>query len=259
MPVDMFASTFLNKLRSIQMPDEDFTKDGFIRDEEVWEEHFSAWRGVFDGICSINHTAGYGLPSYWDFYDLLKTSYGKHEKSGRFLRYFEEPLLIGMKHRVWLWYESGMAETHLYCCITDAIDDNMKCGVVAYDARLDWKHKCDLMVLIGGRPFIVDSFFGKMEGRDHILMRRGEVERETKRNTMESSHWGHVLENEVPHLRIVRNEWEGRSVNGVRLFSNRSIDALLMELYDAVDISPDIRHYISGHPPTPCQLSDCGV
>lgn len=88
-----------------------------------------------------------------------------------------------MEQRIKTWYESGMAETYLYVCLVEAIEDNHKEGLVLYDPRADWKLKADVLVLIRGKMVRINAFDGDMLARPQIEAKRDEVERIRKRNT----------------------------------------------------------------------------
>lgn len=136
-----------------------------------------------------------------------------------------------MRQRIWVWYESGMAETYLYSCLVQAVEDEMKEGLVLYDARSDWKHKADLLVLIRNEQIGINAFWGSVNGRTGVEGIREEVERERKVNTLNSSHWGNQQREQLHWLSISRSEQDSFKVNGVRLFTIRSINTLLRKIY----------------------------
>lgn len=69
-----------------------------------------------------------------------------------------------------------MAETHLYTCLVEAIEDKTRKGVVLYDPRADWKLKADTIVILSGQSVIVSSYFGNEELRPVVEMERDAVE-----------------------------------------------------------------------------------
>src|ERR1700761_5131603 len=160
MSVDMYERRFLGELWKLPpfVPND-------RRDQAVWDADFPAWRDLFTSLCLYGHSTGYRLPSYDEFFRYCETAYMKrHPHPERFALFFEQHL-SGMQQRVSAWYESGMAEIHLYVCLVEAIEDKDKRGVVLYDARADWKLKADLIVIIDGISIRVSSFFGDVSGR----------------------------------------------------------------------------------------------
>ncbi len=226
MPVDMFEWRFreeLNKLPPFTPNDE--------RDECVWRAEFPAWRALFSALCLWRHSTGYHLPSFDDFVSLCEKAYAEKHHGSRFARYFKGDLRDGMLQRISAWYESGMAETYLYVCLVEAIEDKSKAGVVLYDPRADWKLKADVVVIVNRQPMRVSAFIGDQTSRPAVEARRDTVERWRKRNTKESSHWGNTELERMPVLEIARTEGDQQIVNGVRLFSLSSINRLLGEIY----------------------------
>lgn len=225
MSVDMFERRFrieVEKLPSF-VPNDD-------RDPVVWAADFPAWRALFSSLCLYGHSTGYRLPSYDEFFRYCETAYTKrHPKRDRFISLFEQRL-PGVKQRVSAWYESGMAETHLYVCLVEAIEDKEKRGVVLYDPRADWKLKADLIVITGGKQVRVSSFFGDVSGRASTEARRDVVERQRKQKTMESAHWGNAELAAMPMVQIARTNTDFQVLNGLRLFSRAAINRLLMSI-----------------------------
>jgi hypothetical protein len=82
------------------------------RDPRVWKEGFPAWHALFSSLCLYGHSTGYRLPSFDNFFLYCKKAYTHTEnpKKEQFKPYFEGELLPGMRQRVSVWYESGMAE-----------------------------------------------------------------------------------------------------------------------------------------------------
>lgn len=226
MPVDMFESTFREELGRLTLA----PVEG--RDERVWKMGFPAWRAIFTGLCLLKHSSGYQLPSFEFYFNTCRRTYTElHPEAERFRHYFEEPLLPGMRQRVWVWYESGMAETYLYVCLVHALEDEMKEGLVLYDARADWKQKADLFVLFRGCQIAINAFWGSPAGRPQVEMSRDETERERKRNTMESAHWENREREGLRFLTIARSASNSYPVNGVRLFTLREVNKLLVQIY----------------------------
>src|SRR5450759_4626593 len=104
MSVDMFERRFreeLKKLPRLELNDQ--------RNQAVWSEGFPAWRALFTAACLWGHSTGYKLPSYESYFGLCKKAYKKKDK---YQKFFEPPLLEGMRERVGVWYEAGMSETY---------------------------------------------------------------------------------------------------------------------------------------------------
>jgi hypothetical protein len=141
-----------------------------------------------------------------------------------------------MTDRMRVFYESGMVETYVYTCLVFALEDKSKCGFVAYDYRLDIKHKWDALVLVGKHSFWIDVYRGTESSRSETVRWREENERETKKNTAESSHWDHQGRSDVIKLRIMVSDKQQRVVKGVRLPTIESVNALLTEIYNAAGV-----------------------
>lgn len=229
MSVDMFERRFreeLNKLPPLPI----FSQ----RDPNVWREGFPAWRALFSSLCLWGHSTGYRLPSFDDFFQYCRKAYTheQHPHREKYKPYFEGVLLPGMRQRVGVWYQSGMAETHLYACLVEAIEDKSKCGLVLYDPRADWKLKADVVVLIHGKALRVSAFEGDEAGRSSLEAHRDMVEHERKKNTSESAHWGNAELGRMKTYTIARSTAADTSVaNGVPLFSLSLVNRLLAEIY----------------------------
>ncbi|MFB8277221.1 hypothetical protein [Nocardia colli] len=234
MSVDMYEYRFrqeLNKVARFQPND--------TRDPRVWprpgstEAEFPAWRALFTAMLLHRHSTGYRLFPYEEFYTFCKFAFTRqHPNPERFTRFFEGDLRIGMRQRVGAWYESGMAETYLYVCLVEALEDRTKLGVVQYDARVDWKLKADIMIYMrGGHMFRVNAHVGPSAERPHIEERRDEIERMRKRNTAESAHWGNQALAEMQTLEISITPEEMQTINGCRVFSIAAINKLLHQVY----------------------------
>lgn len=233
MSVDMYERRFRQELARLPK----FIQND-QRDPRVWpsrgskEGEFPAWRALFSSLCLYGHSTGYRLFSFDDFFKYCERAYvNKHPDSERFSRYFQGGLLQGMRQRAGVWYESGMAETYLYVCLVEAVEDRCKCGVVLYDPRADWKLKADVIVVINKIPMRVSAYVGDRGDRPCIEARREEIELMRKQNTLESSHWHNAELESMPLFEIVRTDTDMQVVNGVRLFSLNSINELLKSLY----------------------------
>lgn len=236
MPVDMHEFKFISELEKLDR----FAPGGEI-DAEVRRIDFPAWRAPFTSLVLWGHSTGYRLPSYAQFFDYCRKAYTHRRHKGKFDRWFEPPRASRVDKRVRFWYESGMSETHLYACLVDAFEDILKEGVVLYDARADWKLKWDVAVLTRGARVRVDAFWGEAEDREEVSARRDIVEHERKRRTSASAHWGNKEPERWELLRISRTEQDLEDVNGVRLFSMKSVNGLLAQIYDQAGFSEDER------------------
>lgn len=145
-------------------------------------------------------------------------------------------MLTGMNQRAASWYQSGMAETQQYVCLVEAIEDRLKEGIVLYDARVDCKHKADVVILLRNRVIRINSFLGDVESRAGVEHRRDRVERVRKVNTSESAHWGNQERQRSLQLAISRTEDQCLVLNGLRLFSYPAINQLLHQAYEEVGI-----------------------
>lgn len=163
----------------------------------------------------------------------------KVHKNKDYSPYFEEPLYQGMLERMSVWYEAGMAETYLYTCLVEAIEDEKREGLVLYDPRADWKLKTDAVVILHGRITRISAFTGSKEDRPQVEARRSETEKERKKNTMRSAHWGNKQLDQIPQKQITLTEEDCQIVNGVKLFSLSAVKNLLDELYRDAGIQED--------------------
>lgn len=233
MSVDMFERRFREELEKLApfVPDD-------RRDSRVWprrgskEAEFPAWHALFTSLCLYGHSTGYRLFGYETFFEHCKRAYlVKHPQPQRFKKYFEGELLPGMRQRIGVWYESGMAETYLYACLAEAIEDKSKIGVVLYDPRADWKLKADVIVIVNGKPMRVSAYVGELGERPSIEARRNEIELLRKQNTLESSHWHNAELESMRLFEVARTETDRQIVNGLRLFSILAINKLLNSIY----------------------------
>jgi hypothetical protein len=239
MSVDMFERRFRKELEKLPL----FVQND-QRDFRVWPKigskvaEFPAWHALFSSMCLFGHSTGYRLFSYEQFFRYCLHAYAeRHPECERFTPYFEGDLLAGMRQRIGVWYESGMAEAYLYACLVEAIEDKAKAGVVLYDPRADWKLKADVIVIINKQPMRVSAYVGEYGDRPGIEARREDIERLRKLNTSESSQWGNAELESMPLFEIARTETEMLVVNGVRLFSMNSVNDLLRQLYKQTGVS----------------------
>ncbi len=111
MSVDMFERRFRQEVQKLPLfaPNDQ-------RDPRVWpkkgskDAEFPAWHALFSAMCLFGHSTGYRLFSYEQFFRYCMHAYVEsHPEHERFERYFEGDLLAGMRQRISVWYESGMA------------------------------------------------------------------------------------------------------------------------------------------------------
>lgn len=229
MSIDMFERNFRRKLEKLAP-----FESNEVRDPRVWGEGFPAWRALFSSLCLYGHSSGYRIPAFDDFFRYCKKAYtnAHYSERSRYQKYFEGDLLPGMRQRVSVWYESGMAELHLYACLVEAIEDISKIGLVLYDPRADWKLKADVIVIIRKQAIRVSAFVGDLAERSNIEANRDKVEQERKKNTMQSAHWGNEELRLMPILEIARtSDIDTQVVNGVHLFSLLAVNRLLTDIY----------------------------
>lgn len=233
MSIDMYQARFIKELSKV-----DIFVPNDVRDPRVWPDansqkgDFPAWRALFSAMCLFGHSTGYRLFSYERFFRYCERAYTeRHPHKERFARYFIGDLRPGIRQRIAVWYESGMAETYLYACLVEAIEDRANIGVVLYDPRVDWKLKADLVVVINKVAMRVSAFVGEAADRPGIEGRRDEIERIRKKNTSDSAHWKNVELKNMPIFEIARTGEDFQDVNGVRLFSITSVNRLLTQLY----------------------------
>ena len=233
MSVDMYERRFRQELGKLP-----FFEHNDKRDPQVWRVGFPAWHALFSSLCLYGHSTGYRLPSFDDFFRYCHRAYtNAHQpKKGLYEPYFDGDLLPGMRQRVSVWYESGMTELYLYACLAEAIEDKAKCGVVLYDPRADWKLKADVIVIVRKKSMRVSAFVGEQSDRQSIEARRDVVERDRKKNTMESAHWQNSELAAMPVFEISRTDTDLQVANGIRLFSLASINRLLASIYQEAGV-----------------------
>lgn len=231
MSVDMFERRFREELEKLPQ-----FEPNDARDSRVWNVGFPAWHALFSAMCLFGHSTGYRLPPFERFFRYCERAYTEsHPDRVKYAPLFKGELRPGMLQRVSAWYESGMAETYLYACLVEAIEDHAKSGLVLYDPRADWKLKADLIVIANRRPVRVSAFFGEQSDRPKLESRRDVVEQERKKNTMESAHWNNTELASMPVFTISRTSDDMQKVNGVRLFSLLAINRLLDEIFRATE------------------------
>ncbi|WP_157650373.1 hypothetical protein [Burkholderia ubonensis] len=226
MSVDMHVHRVVQEIRALPK----FDRNQFVYDKRVWRVGFPAWRALFTSHCLHGHCTGYKLPSFELFFHYCERAYCHKNHNGKYEKYFEGDLLAGMRQRVSVWYESGMAETYLYANLVDVFEDRRNDGLVLYDPRADWKLKADMIVITNGRPISISAFSGEIENRPEIERVRLEIERERKRNTLDSAHWDNAELARMKKFEISMTMDDHQIVNGVRLFSQKSIIKLINQI-----------------------------
>lgn len=190
-----------------------------VFDLETMRTNFPSWRAVFSGAVNWGYTAGYALPTF----NMFAASYTKaihlHPHFDKYWSaYFSGATPSEhMLHRLSCWYEAGMAETYLYVCLAEAIEDRLKAGFVIYDPRLDWKHKCDVMVICRDKQILINSYWGTWEKA--LVESKGEPKRGAKQADF------------MTEIKIVRNDERFENLNGFKLFTAEDVDATLGAIY----------------------------
>lgn len=234
--VDMHEWKFISELRRLPP----FQPGGPI-DRDVRKVDFPAWRAIFSSMTLWGHSTGYRLPSFEQFADYCEKAYTHPSHKGRFSRWFAGDGRDRARQRLAFWYESGVAETYLYVCLVDALEDVLREGVVLYDPRADWKLKCDIAVLLLDSKISVDSYWGSGADRADIKAWRSDVERVRKINTAQSSHWSNKELERWTTLEVRRDETHCQVINGLRLFSIEAVNDLLTAIYDEAELPADRR------------------
>ena len=240
MAVDMYEHRFREEISrnpAFVMP--------AIRDPAVWQVGFPAWRALFSSQLYYGHSTGYRVPDFESFYHYVERAWTrKHPQRERFKPYFEGPLREAMRQRVAVWYSSGMAEHQVYLGLVQAFEDaNPKAGLVFYDGRLDWKMKCDALVICSGLLFRVHVFWGDERDRPLIEAERDAVEQERKKNTSMSSHWCNAQIANIVDVKISPESTDDVvTVNGLRLFSHAALNRVLLRIYEQAGIYNGFLH-----------------
>jgi hypothetical protein len=113
-------------------------------------------------------------------------------------------------------------------------EDLEKSALVLYDARADWKLKADI-ILIRAEGKTVKGVRVKITGQDEaeredVEEQRDERERQTKRNTQESSHRGNRTYDDLLVATISRKCKNPITRNNFRLFSIKAIRELILDI-----------------------------
>jgi hypothetical protein len=232
MAVDMHEGRFRQRLADLPpLP----PPDSRIVTAQARAIDFPAWRAVFSAQLLWGHSRGYALPSWESFYRACELAYTAPAHKDRFARCFgkDDALTRETRWRIQGWYESGMAETYLYVCLVDAIEDMQRSGIVLYDSRADWKLKADVIVLGVQGAVRVSAMAGPLVDRQAIEMRRARTEIERKHDNVTSSHIANEMLDSLLTLSISTHE-DHQIIAGVRLFSIEAINKLLAEIDGAI-------------------------
>lgn len=238
MSVDMFVRKFRTRLAELPP----YHEQGAY-DERVMHAPIPAMRAAFSASCLYSHNIGYQLPTFDRFRQMYCDALQETpEYSRKFARYFQGTTPNpGLVYRLSVAYESGICEEYLNVCLVEAIEDRLKCGVVLYDPRADWKLKVDSFILCCGKTFVVNSYWGDVSARREIERRRDESELRTKVNTSVSSQWGNVELGTFIRIDVTRDETSSEHLNGFRLFSPSAIDEVLTSVFDASGVPSEGR------------------
>ena len=247
MAVDMHERKFVSRLSD---PELAFRRTSIAISGEVWEIKFPAWRALFTSLLLWGHSTGYRLPTFEEFYRRCQDAYtrvaARSDASHRrrieeLRRWFEGDAEPQVRERFCVFYESGMAETYLYVCLVDAFEDALNEGAVFYDARHDWKLKGDVTTIVRGQVFLVSLFHGAVAGRPDVEARRDRVERDRKRNTMNSAHWRNRELKRWTKIEVSIGENDCRRINGFRLPSYEAIHGVIDRICDETGIGQRVR------------------
>lgn len=128
-----------------------------------------------------------------------------------------------------------MAHTHLYVTLVQAYEDQRRLGVVAADARLDFKMKTDVLVAAGGRLARVDLGGGDAG----LLGERAATEGRAKANASASSHAGQpfLAEPVFPVLRSP-DTTDDAECSGLPLLRPAALDDLIARLDRHLGVPP---------------------
>lgn len=245
MSADMFVGRFLTELRRLPAYQTQGKYDALVHKAQA-----PAWRATFTAGVLARHVAGYKLPSLEHFVKSYMRNLGDHakfdEKFSRFTEGGKGRPTAAFLHRLSQWYEIGMTEVYVYVTLAHVVEDILQEAVVMYDARVDWKGKCDLIILRGGEARMVDTHFLAASGRAQTEVAREERERVAKQNTMQSAHWENAEYKQLKQnsFTVVRDEKDCWEVNGFKLFSDEAMNKLLREVYEWLGAPEEKRVWI---------------
>ncbi|MEF2278537.1 hypothetical protein V3W47_09490 [Deinococcus sp. YIM 134068] len=212
-------------------------------DQMVQRASIPAWRAVFTSVVLMRHVAGYSLPGLDLFVRCYAKNFQHHEAFRRKKPDLYARLMTdegwptpGLLRRLSSLYETGMTEIYVYAVLAQAVEDKLQRGLVLYDARVDWKGKCDVVVLSGGRALRIDTHYDPGKPRGQIERMRDETEQETKVNTHVSSHWNNTELKAMRQLCVVRSAADHEKLCGFTLFSRTALDGLLTQVYDELRV-----------------------
>ena len=246
MTVDMHERKFMRRLRGLPA----FQRTGISINEEVWRIKLPAWRALFTSLLLYDHSTGYRLPTFDQFYRNCLAAYTRKPSDAdenhirrvdELSKWFDGKYQPQVEERLRVFYESGMAETYLYVCLVDAFEDALNEGVVFYDARHDWKLKGDMTAVVRGEIFLVSQFMGSIEGRPAVEARRDIIEHERKQNTMNSAHWKNQELKRWTKLEVSVIEEDCQLVNGLHLPSYDAIHKLIDHICKETGIDKRVR------------------
>lgn len=242
MSADMFVGRFITELKALPPFKTEGTYNAAVHRAQV-----PAWRATFTAAVLARHVAGYRLPTF----DQFKRSYMLNLKEhAKFEEKFKHLTTNGQRdpkpdflHRLYGWYETGMTEVYVYVTLAHVLEDILQEAVVMYDARVDWKGKCDLVVLRQGEARMVDTHYLGNLTREQTEAARDERERIAKEHTNQSAHWKNAEYKRLKEsaFTVVRDANDCEMVNGISLFSPEAMNKLLREVYDWCDTPNEKR------------------
>lgn len=223
----MSIDIYVNSLRSAISKAPKFEMVGTY-DLSCMQTSFPSWRAVFSGLVQWGYVTGSQIPSVEMFISSYIKAIKKHPHFNKYWsKWFvnNEPS-DAMKYRLYSWYETGIAELYLYAALVEAIEDRLVAGWVVYDPRLDWKHKCDLLVLCRNMQFKINSAWGSADSVAFDVVKGVDSSKLFQCN----------------EIKIIRNEDRNEVINGYRLFSQQDIDDVLNTIYDIAGLDESLNN-----------------
>lgn len=210
---------------------------------------FPAWRAIFTSQLLRGHSTGYRLPTLKGFLQICERWYTAPSLNDAYVRHFQDNRRPETLNRLRAFYETGMTETYVYVCLVDMFEDTLRDGIVLYDPRADWKLKLDALVLRDGHIFSVNIYWGDPARRPDVEARREIVERQRKRNTIQSSHFDNSELARGIRLDLAVSEDDHQNVNGLRLMSIPTFnEAVMTPIYETCGTVADERRYMPESP-----------
>jgi hypothetical protein len=210
-------------------------------DPAIQKAHLPPKQAFLPGLFLFNHAAGYRLPEWEHFLRYYVAAVQKHKSyEKKFARCFtaEGEPLPGMLWRMSGWYEDSMAHAFLYTVLVLAYEDLDQSAFVLYDARADWKFKADFIITRSASEAVTGVRVGiqgqNEEDRAKMEAERDLQERDTKRNTLVSSHWNNETYQTLPSIHVSRVDGAPIIKHGFKLFSVDAMERLMLDVDKAL-------------------------